>query len=175
MTVSTDAIIFYGYAWDEETDAPWTIGADSDSNEDEDLEADSDADDQGWEERYAIRMGAKPPELPYPEKGYDYQGTYTPEEQAAIDAHKAFWDERRRLVDACPCKVDSHCSNDYKMPFVCIKDSYICNSRGDMTELTQDQFEIEPHWNDELKKFCKLMGITPPAGGPKWYLVSWWG
>ena len=32
MTVSTDAILFYGYCWDVETSRPWTIGHDDEAN-----------------------------------------------------------------------------------------------------------------------------------------------
>lgn len=47
MGTSTDAILFYGYCWDEETDRPWTIG-----REDED-----DHPDEDWMDRYARAKG----------------------------------------------------------------------------------------------------------------------
>jgi hypothetical protein len=139
MGVSTDAILFYGYVWDEETSAPWTIGKDGDGEY-------SDEDDEDWEKRYARLNGV----------ATDYAS-------------------RRQIVEECPVKVDTHCHSDAPMPFVCIKSSYICNSRGDMTRLNPEQFEVEEEWDDQLKKFCKLMGIPIPAEGPGWYMVSYWG
>lgn len=176
MGVSTDAIIFYGYVWDEETSTPWTI-----DSGDEDEESDDDShDDEDWEARYASKYGLTKPEKPFPDKGYDLKAgkpitNYTPEEQAIVDEWKAYFDAKRKIVEASPCEVDTHCSGECPMPYVCVKDSYVCNSRGDYTELKPEQFEVEEHWNDQLKKFCNLMGITMPAGGPKWYLVSYWG
>lgn len=150
MSTSTDAIIFYGYVWDEETSTPWTIGQDDEETTDED-----------WEERYArLKAGLEKPDTG---NGFDQK------------VYSEYLAKKREIVKDCPCKVDTHCSGEYPMPYVCISDSYVCNSRGDMTELKPEQFEVEENWNDELKKFCKLMGITMPAGGPKWYLVSYWG
>lgn len=155
MGVSTDAILFYGYAWDEETNTPWTIGKD---DEDEDSSSD---DEEDWEERY-VRLKAG---LIKPDTGDKYdEKTY-----------RAYLDKKMEIVKDCQCEVGSHCHSEAPMPYVCIKSTYICNSRGDMTRLNPEQFEIDPSWDAELKKFCKLMGIAPPAEGPGWYMVSYWG
>ncbi len=50
MGTSTDAILFYGYCWDEETDRPWTIGR---KDEDED-----DHPDEDWMDRYIRAKGS---------------------------------------------------------------------------------------------------------------------
>ncbi len=47
MGTSTDAILFYGYCWDEEADWPWMIGC-----EDED-----DHPDEDWMDRYVRVKG----------------------------------------------------------------------------------------------------------------------
>jgi hypothetical protein len=50
MGTSTDAILFYGYCWDAETDQPWTIDRD---REDEG----GDIEDEDWRDRYVRVMG----------------------------------------------------------------------------------------------------------------------
>jgi len=155
MSVSTDAMLFYGYCWDEETSTPWTIGKD-----DEDETSDSD-DEEDWEERYArLKAGLLKPDTG---DGYD-EKTYG-----------EYLDAKRKIIEACPCEVGTHCHSDAPMPYVCIKATYTCNSRGDMTRLNPAEFEVDESWDSELKKFCKLMGIAPPAEGPGWYMVSYWG
>ena len=48
MTTSTDAILFYGYCWqDEDCDRPWMIDRDGDPDDQE----------EDWQERYAEAMG----------------------------------------------------------------------------------------------------------------------
>ncbi len=42
MGTSTDAILFYGYCWDEESDKPWLIG----------LDGEDDYPDEDWIDRY---------------------------------------------------------------------------------------------------------------------------
>lgn len=152
MSVSTDAILFYGYVWDEETSTPWTIGQDDEDGPDE---------EDDWEERYArVKAGLLKPDTG---AGYD-QKTYS-----------EYLSKKSEIVKDCPCEVGTHCHSDAPMPYVCIKSTYICNSRGDMTRLSPEQFEVDESWDAELKKFCKLMGISTPAEGPGWYMVSYWG
>lgn len=74
MTVSTDAILFYGYCCDEETRQPWTIGC----------EDDRDHDDEDWEDRYARVRGVIAPSASFPERIDEYGRApkdYTPAEQ----------------------------------------------------------------------------------------------
>ncbi len=53
MGTSTDAILFYGYCWDEEARSPWEIGKDEPSD-----------DDEYWEDRYAQASGLNGPAEP---------------------------------------------------------------------------------------------------------------
>lgn len=48
MGMSTDAILFYGYCWDEEAEWPWRIGRDDDDDDD---------DDDDWTTRYSRAKG----------------------------------------------------------------------------------------------------------------------
>lgn len=167
MGQSTDAILFFGFCWDEETRRPWEIGKDRD---------DEGENDEDWEARYARLKGlAEPP--PIPNKGIDprtgrYIEDYTPEEQAIVDRRKSYWDEKRKLIEPLNVFVDTHCSGECPMPFVAIKASKTRAWRGNPMEVTS--LEIKPEWEHELRAFCDLMGIDVKDQKPKWWLVSDW-
>lgn len=60
MGTSTDAILFYGYVWDDEgTDRPWITGDDDDDDDDDD--------EEDWQERYAAARGVTRPSESYAE------------------------------------------------------------------------------------------------------------
>lgn len=171
MGVSTDAILFYGFCWDEETSTPWTIGKDDD-------EEDPDEDD--WEIRYARLKGVVRANEKYPDKGIDpktgrYRTDYTPEEQAIVDRYSAFLDAKGKVVDASGCEVDTHCCQEAPMPYVFIKTSKITNWRGSMTPITMDTLKVGDDWDQQLAAFCDLMGINVKDKKPGWFLVSYWG
>lgn len=92
MGQSTDAILFYGYCWTEETRRPWTIARDDESTE---------GDDVDWEERYAKALGEDAPTEPYPEtrdrRGHQ-RADLTAEEQAVVAKYSAYWDRQRDLT-----------------------------------------------------------------------------
>jgi hypothetical protein len=157
---STNAILFYGYCWKIETDRPWTIG-----NEDDDEHPDED----GWEERYAIRCGLMPPLHPYPTRE---STSYTVKEQAAIDEHSSYWAAKRALTEAARCEVGTHCSSECPMPFIAVKASIRESRRGFVTAI--DGLAVDSAWNAQLEEFCALMEI-PTQAAPRWYLVSYWG
>jgi len=141
MGQSTDAILFYGYCWMEETSRPWTIGADDvdeDDDRDED-EDDDDADDDEWEARYARGKSCLPPSTPFPERmvkptrenGWNSTPKdYSPAEQAIINQHTAYWATKRAIVEAATCCVGTHCSGECPMPYVAVKVSETTASRG---------------------------------------------
>lgn len=83
MGQSTDAILFYGYCWEDETSKPWEIGKDSEDEDDED-----------WEDRYARLKGLKRPSRPW----------------EIIEEHSAHWAAERELVAVLPVQIDTHCS-----------------------------------------------------------------
>lgn len=157
MGTSTNAILFYGYVFDDEGSRPY-----------------EDDNDEDWESRYARLSGLVGPEEPYPDgvrnsKTHEYE--YTPEEQKIVDKHTAFWDKQRKLVEKCGVVVDTHCSCDCPMPFVAVTKSKIVSHRGEWSEIKS--LDVGEDWNQKLKDFCQLMGIKT-KGKPKWYLVSDW-
>lgn len=165
MGQSTDAILFYGYCWTEETARPWSIGRDDSG----------DGEDDGWEERYARALGTPAPTSAYPETR-DRMGRQrtdlSPAEQSVVADYSAYWDRQRALVEASCCAVGTHCSGDCPMPYVFITTSEIRTWRGHMNEVKS--LAVGSDWNDKLAAFCKTMGIDVAAMQPAWWLVSNW-
>lgn len=177
MGTSTDAILFYGYCWDEETSRPWQIGGDT--SDDEDDEDNDEKDD--WEARYARAKNCLPPSTPFPERTVTptrengWSSTpkdYSAAEQAIIDQHRAYWDAKRKLVDAAECCVGTHCSGECPMPYVAVKASCTISNRGYMNEITS--LAVDPAWNEALAEFCTAMGIKTSGCKAAWWLVSDW-
>lgn len=173
MGQSTNAILFYGYRWTEETSKPWTIGSE---------DADEDADeDTGWEERYALTQGCSPPSTPYPsrevprtrENGYNSTPKdYSRAEQAIIDEYTAYWKAERNIIESAPCLVGTHCSGECPMPYVAISAAHTVTYRGDMNEITS--LAVDPAWVHQLEVFCKALGIKTAGKKAAWWLVSDW-
>lgn len=171
MGQSTNAVLFYGFCWTEETSTPWTIGKDDYDDDD----------DEDWEERYARLKGLVEPTVKFPERrakdGYSTpkDSEYTPEELAAKNEHSAFWSAKHDLVAASVVEIDRHCHGDCPMPYVCIRKSQVTNYRGDMTVITPDTLKVGDDWDAQLAAFCDLMGIDIKDMKPAWFMVSYWG
>jgi hypothetical protein len=169
MGQSTNAILFFGFCWDEESKSPWNIGKDYDDHDDE---------DDSWEDRYARLKGLTEPTVKYPERrakdGYSSpkDEEYTPDELAAKKAHQAFWAEKSALTEKLGVEIDTHCCSDAPMPYVCIKASKTVTYRGDMNEITS--LEVKPEWEPELRAFCEFMGIDISKAKAAWWMVSDW-
>lgn len=144
MGQSTDAILFYGFHADEgEWDEFIGIG-----DEEEDGSTD-------WEDAFAAKKGTAAPTVEY---------------ESNEELFSAYWEAKRKLIEAEPCEVDSHCSCDCPMPFVCVKKSKTTAWRGSPAEITS--IAVESTWNEQLRTFCELMGI--PWQKPRWWMVSNW-
>jgi len=164
MGVSTDAILFYGHAFDTEGTKPWLF------DQDEQVDEDDDAD---WEDRYAFLKGLIAPRELYPERWLTKATPYTAEEQRIIADWGDYWTAKRKLLAECPVEIGGHCSDECVMPYVAIKQSVQRASRGYPQKAVTDHPE-SIDWDRQIKDFCDLMGIgtdTPP----QWWLVSWWG
>lgn len=151
MGQSTDAILFYGYCWDEESLYPW-----------------DDEEEEEWEERLATRLGA-PTE---PSAAYPSDNDTSPDAGVLRKAFSAVWDARREKRDSINVAMSSHCSGECSMPFIHVKDGFTKAWRGYPKEVPP--LTIKPEWDGQLDEFCRLMGITPPQDKPRWWLVSDW-
>lgn len=175
MGVSTNAILFYGYWWDEETQSPWEIGRDDKVTDD------SDDDENDWETRYALTKGCLPPSAPFPERtitptrenGWNSTPKdYNVAEQSIIDQHSAYWEAKQKLVETATCLVDTHCSASCPMPYVAVRASVTNSRRGHPSEITS--LTVDPAWNAALAEFCEELGIEVGNKKPAWWLASDW-
>lgn len=69
-----------------------------------------------------------------------------------------------------PVTIGMHCSCDYKMYYIAIKESEVTANRGYAKEFTP---VTQPGWDDTLRDFCDRAGIQPPEKFG-WYVVSMW-
>lgn len=161
MGQSTDAILFWGYCWDEEKDSPWARDyADEDES--------SSDDEEGADDRYARLTGIVRPKGPYPS-----DSDKSPEAESLRSAFSAYWDAARKAWEAVRIEVGSHCSGDCPMPYVAIVESHTKAWRGYPKSIAS--LEVGADWRKRLDDFCALMGIAPPDGQqPQWWLVSDW-
>lgn len=163
MGQSTDAILFYGYCWDEERRSLF--------------------DDKGgqieWVDVIAEQRGLVNPWNDYKERTdlpYKEQRALT--DKWADDHRKeldAYYASKRAIREEFGCEVDHHCSGDYPMPFVCVNDSKVHASRGTPEGVVG--LDVDPEWDALLEKFMSELGISKPEGQerPGWWLVSYWG
>ncbi|MFA5025081.1 MAG: hypothetical protein WC503_01040 [Candidatus Shapirobacteria bacterium] len=141
MGQSTDAYLYYGIQLEEGYELPWQ------KEIDEELY---------WEDFYANEMGVF-----HPIEEYD---------ENTKSIYKEYWDKKRVLIKECKCEVDSHCSCDYPIYYVCIKESVKHASRGCPTIV--ESLDVGENWNSLLEDFCKIMEL--PYEEPKWWLSSMW-
>jgi hypothetical protein len=157
MGQSTDAVLFWGYCWDEEQSAPW-----------EPLEDDADGAEETASERYARLTGVVAPHEDYPA-----EGDRTPVAEAIRAKHATHWQAEGAAWKAARMVVDTHCSGECPMPYVAVEESRTLASRGSPEAIRS--LEVGADWRKRLDEFCALMGITPPEGQqPQWWLVSDW-
>lgn len=164
MSTSTDAILFWGYSWTDETSKPWTIGT-----EDAGDDAETDESDD-WEDRYAQASGLARPQHPYPDVPRGQQPTAM--QAAVMEAFKQYWEAKRKLVAASGCEVRTHCSGDCPMPYVAVMASHKLAWRGDPVEITS--LDVAPEWQEQLAAFCQKLGIKTEGLKATWWLVSDW-
>lgn len=175
MGTSTDAILFYGYCWDDEdVRNPWETADGEEALENGD-------EDDDWETRYARAKGCLPPREPYPERtvtptrANNYDSTpkdYSAAEQAIIDQHSAYWRDKDRIAEASLCLVATHCSNECPMAYVAVSASRTISHRGSPCKITS--LAVDPAWNGLLAEFCKTLGIRTKGLQAAWWLVSDW-
>jgi hypothetical protein len=153
MGQSTDAILFYGYCWDEEGAELWPEGEEGEREE-------PDA-------RLARLSGVEAPDDAYP-----------PDTDRSADAERTrkafskYWDACREVDERCGVEVDHHCSGDCPIPYVAVKASKTTANRG--YPKTIMGLDVGCDWDKMLADYCGLMGITPPQEKPEWWLVSMW-
>jgi hypothetical protein len=164
MGVSTDAIVFYGYCWDEEMDL-----------------LPEEAEDE-WEEVVLKKRGVKSPWDDYL-SDEELDGLPWNERQKANDQwyeanHAALndWrDAKAAVAREFACVVGHHCVSDDSMPYVCVADSVQRAGSGSPKELNLPLTPVCPDWDEKLEKFLAELGIVRPQERPRWWLVNYQG
>lgn len=155
MGQSTDAYLFYGYAWTENTD-----------------ELDFTADMDEWAERTLKTQGHTDPWDGYPERAdKNTREQWMRDNNTAIDTWR---DMKSQLTEAAGIDWDTHCSGDYPMPFLTIRGTHTTAWRGRPMPITS--IETADDWRAKLDAFLAAEGIEPPEGDnqPGWWLASNW-
>lgn len=176
MGQSTDAILFYGYCWDDE--GATLIGQDED-------------DESEWEEVIAVREGHTNPWDLYRSSGAEAEHMklpYGPQRDAAFDEWKKSFDfdsltekwyaAKAEIKDRYKVAISSHCSCEYPMPYIYVTGTKTRASRGYPKQIDPAKMDTQDYpwqWDDALSTFTDDLGIDlSGAKGPGWFLVSNW-
>lgn len=145
MGVSTNAVLFYGLLLDEddfEDGYPWD--ADEFDHDSEDFIA------------HTLRDLVTPTD-------------WSDSNQEEIDK---YFTARTAALDSTPVAIGIHCSYEYPMYYVYIKDTELTAYRGYPQEVNS-QLVLDHGWDVELEKFCGALGL--PFKKPGYYIASLMG
>lgn len=155
MSTSTDAILFYGYCWDDEVQL-------LPENEDD------------WVSVVLKKRGYSDPwddfvedmSLPYVQRRAANDAWLEARRQD-IDA----WCVRKRAVQE-EFRVDlhRHCHAECPMPYVAA--FRLLAQRGCPVEVVS--LAVNDEWNERLDRFLTELGWSKPHPAPRWWLVSCW-
>lgn len=149
MGVSTDALLVYGYVWDDETDL---LGSEDDG-------------DHAWEEIIAKRRGLTDPWASHP-------GGHRPD---WVEAHRAeidAWNEAKKAIEIeYGVEIDQHGSDQWSVPIIKITGAGYRARRGYPQKLVTRDLIADPDWDAKLQRFITDLNIdTSEAKGPGWFL-----
>lgn len=179
MGQSTNAILFYGYCWNEEGDI---FSEGENTEDDEDVERDE------WSHRVAKKRGHMDPWNSYPRDEIEtlpyYREQRAAGEKWAEDNRQALdkWHEVIKAIEAeFGVDVGYHCSCDCPMSYVFVVASCTTARRGYPEKINPNAI-LDPgatevmDWNERLDKWFKELGVSKPPGqdAPGWWLVSHW-
>ena len=192
MGTSTDAILLYGYAWDEESEKPWLRFDDYEYEEYKEL------DDLDFED-FLLHRHKFQADDPWEEWGQILQDTFDigPDESVPYDRYSEkealyrewrdknkdrldkFYKDKKDFLKKLQQDVElgRHCSGDYPMYYISIEEAHHQAGRGYPTELAPEDLvvsvEKRAEWDARLKAFCEMAGIEIPEKFG-WFLVSYW-
>jgi hypothetical protein len=152
---STDAILFYGYCWDDQATL-WLDGQEGGDGEAEDAE-----------DRYARLIGIQRPAAEHPADDDDSVAA-----QGVKAEFRVYWDKKREACKAAGVVAGEHCSNVHPIPYVAVSESKVRATRGHPKQI--EPLVVGADWDAKLATYCTIMGITPPQEKPGWWLVSMW-
>lgn len=155
MGQSTDAILCFGIAFEEEFEFPWSEEEDSDH-------------ESWW---LKVNGYSCPLFNPFTEEG-DFKPGIDREDPRIGE----FFGHKRNWLRDHPFPVDvvHHCSGDYPMYILAVLGTEIYAHRGYPQSVDPEDFVIPEGGRETLLGFCEKYGIAT-VGGPKWWLCSYWG
>jgi hypothetical protein len=158
MSVSTDAILFFGFLLEEGVPHPW---------EDEKYD--------GWEEWLAEIFGVE-----LPDRDWD---SLTEEEQGQV--WDEYNQAKREALGGCKIELVTHCSDSYSMYAIGIKESITTAWRGYAQPVNPDM-KVKIGWVEDLMEVGRAFDLElviynsdehkkDTTGKLGWWLVSYWG
>lgn len=164
MGISTDALLVYGYIWDDEHDL---FGEDSAGE---------------WEDRIARQRGISNPWDTYPEQEFS-QLPYDQKRAAGErwrndnrDALDAWYAAKKAISEEYGVRVGRHDSDEWSVPILKIEGAGLTVARGYPKPVTAEALAVGADWDDKLRRFITDLDIdVSEAKGPGWFLASWWG
>lgn len=165
MGVSTNAILFYGYCWDEEGVELLPEGKDWD-----DVVAEKRGHFNPWQ-RFVEPTGHAKDMAEYKERERIAKA-FGDEHRAEIDAYYAV---EKAIREEFACDIGHHCSGECSIPYIYVKETHKVARRGCPETINPQDLLHKPTWNNALIAFCQELGIKWPTNqGAQWWLVSYW-
>jgi hypothetical protein len=152
MGVSTDALLVYGYVWNDEAELP------------------EGSDDDEWEEVVARQRG-----VPNPWDGHpgDHAPQWVEQHRGELDAWCA---AKKAIGEEYGVEISQHGSDSWSCPVVKIAKAGHRAYRGDVHPVAAEDLAVDPAWDGMLERFVTDLGIdASEAAGPGWFLLSWRG
>jgi hypothetical protein len=157
MSVSSDAVLFYGYCWEDEEQLF--------------------SDDEEWTDRIYRNRGFvdpfdsyhEPESLSYSERSAHYSA-WADENRSAMDAR---YSHLKDIRTEFPCEIGYHGSGEWSVPYIYIVESQTLAYRGGPQVI--ESLVSQHLWNVKLDEFMDALSIEPPQAVPQWWLASYWG
>lgn len=83
------------------------------------------------------------------------------------------YEERSKVVKACPAELNLFCSYDYPMYVLAVRDAEHRVARGGIKEIGPKELEVAPEKIAAFKAWCEANDIEYQE--PKWLLCSLYG
>lgn len=154
MGTSTNGLIFYGVALEEDYEFPWS--------------GDREGDIEEWW-IYDV-LGYKPSfEI------YDASGEYIDGVKPDNDIISNYHGEKREFLKSnpLPIEIQNYCSGDYPMYAIAVKGTVIEACRGYPVTINPSDLVVTQEQRDTLVGFCARHNIIIEE--PVWMLASYWG
>lgn len=157
MGTNYSAIIFYGFCWTDLNEA---------------------VSEMEWAERIAISRGITAPDYSdYPTIPFDTAYENARALRKAWEAAHPEVDVYHKTVAAIHTEfgvdIGWHCSIDYAIPYIYIKESEQTSWSGDAHEFDPTTLVVDATWVARLARFIEINNIDlEDASGPGWFLVT---